>query len=37
MSNFVEGPRTQHNSAYFLSALQRFLLYGQIALFDPIV
>lgn len=35
MSNFVEGPRTQHNSAYFLSALQRFLLYGQIALFDP--
>ena len=36
MSNFVEGPRTQHNSAYFLSALQRFLLYGQIALFDPI-
>ena len=36
VSNFVKRSRTQHNSAHLLSALQRFLLHGQIALPDPI-
>ena len=36
VSNFVKRSRTQHNSAHLLSALQHFLLNGQIALPDPI-